>query len=255
MPTFRLATCRGISLPPMTRTSPKGMTANTTRAGNSAAAGASVCSTRCAPSGIKSSLAIILMPSAMMCSNPPAVMFPTLARFGPMRSCMKALCLRSAQVSKAARLSKANSTTPALISTITKSRNTVVYPSVLSAAAACPHRDVTVLCYASKNKSDPTPTLPHRGAGTLWSRRWDFSLVWGVLRTGHGVDVLNVLRQPVLVPACTTILRAEHLATACGAVDLVGITGMQPHGHHGAVCLDAMIEALPGLAQILTPVE
>src|SRR5712671_2246241 len=72
MPTFRLATCRGISLPPMTRTSPKGMTAHTTRAGNS-----------------------------------------------------------------------------------------VAYPSILSAAAAaCPHWDVTVLCYASKNKSDPTLTLP-----------------------------------------------------------------------------------------------
>jgi hypothetical protein len=50
-----------------------------------------------------------------------------------------------------------------------------------------------------------------------------------VLRTGHSVDVLNVLRQQVLVPGCTTVLRAEYLSATRGTVDLVGITVMQPH--------------------------
>ena len=89
----------------------------------------------------------------------------------------------------------------------------------------------------------------------LWNRGLDFSLVQTVLRTSHGIDVLNIFRQPVLMPARTTVLRTEHLAAACGTVDLVGITLMQPHGHHGAVCLDAMIKALPGLAQILAAIE
>src|SRR6266705_3536311 len=77
----------------------------------------------------------------------------------------------------------------------------------------------------------------------------------GPLCTGDDVDVLHMARQRILVPGCTTVLGAEHLATTRRAVDLVGIARMQPHRHHGTACLDAMVEALPGLPEVLTTVE
>src|SRR5262249_20953324 len=62
-------------------------------------------------------------------------------------------------------------------------------------------------------------------------------------------------RQWILIPGGAAVLRAEYLAAPRRAVDLVGITGMQPHRHHGAMGLHAVVEALPGLAQVLTTVE
>src|SRR5207237_1930188 len=76
-----------------------------------------------------------------------------------------------------------------------------------------------------------------------------------VLGAGHDVDVLHMARQWILVPGGAAVLRAEYLAAARCAVDLIGVAGMQPHRHHGALGFHAMVEALPGLAQVLTTVE
>src|SRR5215475_6126633 len=76
-----------------------------------------------------------------------------------------------------------------------------------------------------------------------------------VLCTGHDVDVLHMARQWILIPGGATVLRAEYLAAPRCAVDLIGVAGMQPHRHHGAMGLHAVIEALPGLTQVLTTVE
>src|SRR5215510_12651007 len=62
-------------------------------------------------------------------------------------------------------------------------------------------------------------------------------------------------RQWILIPGGATVLRAEYLAAPRRAVDLIGVVGMQTHRHHGAMCLHAVIEALPGLAQVLTTIE
>src|SRR6266567_9503248 len=76
-----------------------------------------------------------------------------------------------------------------------------------------------------------------------------------VLGAGHDVDVLHMARQWILVPGGAAVLRAEYLAATRRAVDLIGVAGMQPNRHNGAMCLHAMVEALPGLAQVLTTVE
>src|SRR5262245_31937141 len=61
--------------------------------------------------------------------------------------------------------------------------------------------------------------------------------------------------QGILIPGGAAVLRAEYLAAPRRAVDLVGIARMQPHRHHSAMGLHAVVEALPGLAQVLTTVE
>src|SRR5215831_13224458 len=76
-----------------------------------------------------------------------------------------------------------------------------------------------------------------------------------VLCAGHDVDVLHMAWQWILIPGGAAVLRAEYLAAPRRAVHLIGIARMQPHRHHGAMGLHAVVEALPGLAQILTTIE
>src|SRR5262245_23506392 len=72
---------------------------------------------------------------------------------------------------------------------------------------------------------------------------------------GDGVDVLDALGQVRLSPGATAVPRSEDLAVTGGAVDLIRVPGVQGHAHHGAAGGKAVIEARPGLAQVLTAVE
>src|SRR5262245_47627669 len=78
------------------------MIANATKTGASARIGASVKRTLWAFAGTKSSLVIIFTASATKWRMPISLIGPMLARFGPSRSCIIALCRRSAQVSNEA---------------------------------------------------------------------------------------------------------------------------------------------------------
>jgi len=74
------------------------MTANAARAGVKAISGQMVWRKRWAPVGTKSSLVIILMASVIGWISPMIRIPKISARFAPIRSCMRALCLRSTQV-------------------------------------------------------------------------------------------------------------------------------------------------------------
>jgi hypothetical protein len=87
----------------MNSTSPNGMTAKVTSAGNTAMQGASVCSSRSAPRGMMSSLVRNLSGSAISVLTRPAPAKPKIAaRLAPMRSWISALPLRSTQPSSPA---------------------------------------------------------------------------------------------------------------------------------------------------------
>src|SRR6185369_24619 len=68
-------------------------------------------------------------------------------------------------------------------------------------------------------------------------------------------DVLDRLGQPPFLPALAAVARAEDLALARDAVDLVRIAGMEGQRHHRALGLDAVIDAPPALSEIVALVE
>src|SRR5262245_41731376 len=72
---------------------------------------------------------------------------------------------------------------------------------------------------------------------------------------GEGVDVLHAVGQPSLVPRPAAVLGAEDLAAAAHAVHLIRIARMQGQGHHGALGLDAAVEARPRLAEVVAAIE
>src|SRR5215510_2850900 len=76
-----------------------------------------------------------------------------------------------------------------------------------------------------------------------------------LLAAGGRVDVLDVRGQPMLGPGAAAISRAEALARAAHAVDLIRIARVERDGHHRALGLDPVVEARPRLAQVLAPVE
>src|SRR5437899_11276258 len=59
----------------------------------------------------------------------------------------------------------------------------------------------------------------------------------------------------MLVPRPAVVLRAEDLTGTTHAVDLIGVPWMERHGHHGALGLDAVVEAGPGVAEVPATVE
>src|SRR5262249_41357604 len=69
--------------------------------------------------------------------------------------------------------------------------------------------------------------------------------------TGDSVDVANTLGQPGFAPAAAAVLRPEDLAEPRHAVDLIGVARMDRHPHHCRLRLDSMVEALPGLANVV----
>src|SRR5207253_2519143 len=71
----------------------------------------------------------------------------------------------------------------------------------------------------------------------------------------HDVHVLGGGRERVLLPGVPTVLGAEDLAAPGGAVHAVGISAIQRDGHHGGARLDAVVEARPGLPQVVAAVE
>ena len=82
----------------------------------------------------------------------------------------------------------------------------------------------------------------------------DFPRAW---RSGasHAVDVLHVVGQSILLPRASAILRSEDLSAARGAVHARRIGRMHVDRHHRGIRFDAMIEALPALAEILAAIE
>src|SRR5271166_4134308 len=76
-----------------------------------------------------------------------------------------------------------------------------------------------------------------------------------MLPAGHRVEVAGALRQPGLAPGAAAILRSEDLAEAGDAVDLVGVARMNRHAHHCRLGLDPVVEALPGLADIVAAID
>src|SRR5215471_18001748 len=57
---------------------------------------------------------------------------------------------------------------------------------------------------------------------------------------GDGVDVADAFGQSRLVPAAAAVLRAEHLAKARDAVDLVRVARMHGDAHHRRLGLDTV---------------
>ena len=96
----------------------------------------------------------------------------------------------------------------------------------MSAGTVCQRLNHSLLLLREIQHPHACQRLAHIPSLVALSRR---ERATAVLRTGYSVDVLNVLRQRVFVPRCTTVLRAEYLSATRGTVDLVGITGMQPH--------------------------
>src|SRR5258705_7605218 len=72
---------------------------------------------------------------------------------------------------------------------------------------------------------------------------------------GRGVDVAHALGELVLAPGAAAIEGAEDLSVPRDAVHLVGAPRIQGHRHHGAVRLDAVVEARPGLSDVAAHVE
>ncbi len=129
---------------------PNGTMAKTTNTGTMAITGASVKRNLLALAGTKSSFMIIFSASAMKCMMPHSLRPPMAARLGPMRSCMAADCLRSAQVKSDA---------------IGITTNRISSTSLMSAwnqgsSAQAPHE-----CDASHGRSAPrTPTITTESA-------------------------------------------------------------------------------------------
>src|SRR5713226_9659456 len=86
--------------------------------------------------------------------------------------------------------------------------------------------------------------MTHRRYGTPGSA--------GDSRACERVDVAAARGQLVLIPGVSAVIGPEDLTEARNAIDLIGIARMQRHGHHGGLCFHGMIEALPGLAQVLS---
>ena len=74
------------------------------------------------------------------------------------------------------------------------------------------------------------------------------------LAASQRVDVLHALRQRHFKPAFAAILSAEHLAITCRDIDLLGVAVMQTDRHQRTVRRH-LVEALPGLADVLAPVQ
>src|SRR5438445_742317 len=93
--------------------------------------------------------------------------------------------------------------------------------------------------------TDPSPAC---GGGIGGSLRRDSA-------AGDGVAVAHAIGEPTLAPALAAVLRAEHLAGPRDGVDLVRVFRMRDHPHHRRIGLDAVVEALPGLADIVAAVD
>jgi len=74
-------------------------------------------------------------------------------------------------------------------------------------------------------------------------------------QAGDRVEIARAFRQPVLAPSAAAILGAEQLTEARDAVDLIRVARMHHHRHHRCLGLDPMVEALPGLADIVAAVD
>src|ERR1700732_3518912 len=77
----------------------------------------------------------------------------------------------------------------------------------------------------------------------------------GASAAGDAIGVAHPFRQAAFAPILAGVLGAEHLAGARYRVDLVRVARVQGHAHHRRVGLDVVVEALPGLADILALVD
>src|SRR5579863_3190961 len=71
-----------------------------------------------------------------------------------------------------------------------------------------------------------------------------------VLRRPEAVDAFDALGQRIFVPTLAPILGAEHLTLAGGAKDPVRVGRALRDDHQRALHRHAMIETLPGLAEV-----
>src|SRR5437879_484968 len=86
--------------------------------------------------------------------------------------------------------------------------------------------------------------------------RWRGRGGWGRgSAAGDGVAVAHAFGEPALAPGLAGVLGAEHLADPGDGIDLARVFRMRDHPHHRRVGLDAMVEALPGLANIVAAVD
>src|SRR5690349_5060308 len=76
-----------------------------------------------------------------------------------------------------------------------------------------------------------------------------------VLAAGDGVAVAHALRQSALGPGLAAVARAEYLPDARDRVDLVWVFRVRHDSHHRRLGVDAMVEALPALANVVTAIH
>src|SRR5262249_39680233 len=67
--------------------------------------------------------------------------------------------------------------------------------------------------------------------------------------------VAHAVRQAVFAPALAAVLGAEYLTNARDGKDLVRVFRVQRDAHHRRIRLDAVVETLPGRADIVAAVD
>src|SRR5260370_36630963 len=106
--------------------------------------------------------------------------------------------------------------------------------------------------------SVPSAGAAHTGRATVRSARRTRAKRAArarALGAGERIAALHAVRQAMLAPRAAAVLGAEHLTGAADAVDAVGVGRVQRDGHHRRLRLDAVIEALPRLADVVAAVE
>src|SRR5438132_7191844 len=98
-------------------------------------------------------------------------------------------------------------------------------------------------CSASVRRSGVTSSSTDSGATTATSG------------ARHRVHVLDPARQQRLAPALAAVARAEGLAAARDAVDVIRVVGIEGERHHRGAGLDAVVHARPALAETGRSVE
>ncbi len=134
-PTLRSAPCSSTSLPPMVKGRPQGTIMKMRKAGTTARNGASMYMPISALRGLMASLKKSLSPSATVCSTPNGP-----ARLGPIRLCMSARTLRSAQTLRMVTTRSRTKVAITLSSTIQNSAQVICPPRSLGPLHRCPVR-------------------------------------------------------------------------------------------------------------------
>src|SRR5215472_12975434 len=111
------------------------------------------------------------------------------------------------------------------------------------------------LCFIELPVSSAIACSPIRALRLPGARETEDVRCSAPLAAGDCVEIAGAFGQPVLLPGLAAVLRAKQLAGARDAIDLVGVARMHGDRHHRGFGLDAMVEALPGLPDIVAAVD